>query len=105
MGGISVSIANLNADYEQIKSTFVDQVSKERKAQYLTGPAGGTGYTAKYGGNSYVLAKLVGSQAMSMGGAKTASNLTGSTHQWYLNCQRSSHVFHSSCRKCLRASL
>ena len=83
MGGISATIANLNADYNQIKSTYADLESKDRKAQYLTGPAGGTGYVANYGGKTYTLAKIVGSQAMSLKGAQTMSNLTGATHQWY----------------------
>jgi len=83
MGGISATIANLNADYSQIKSTYADLESKDRKAQYLTGPAGGTGYVANYGGKTYTLAKIVGSQAMSLKGAQTMSNLTGATHQWY----------------------
>lgn len=83
MGGISAAIANLNADYNQIKSTYADLESKDRKAQYLTGPAGGTGYVANYGGKTYTLAKIVGSQAMSLKGAQTMSNLTGATHQWY----------------------
>lgn len=83
MGGISAAIANLNADYDKIKSTYADLESKDRKAQYLTGPAGGTGYVANYGGKTYTLAKIVGSQAMSLKGAQTMSNLTGATHQWY----------------------
>lgn len=87
MGGISAAIANLNADYNQIKSTYADLETKDRKAQYLTGPAGvpagGTGYVANYGGKTYTLAKIVGSQAMSLKGAQTMSNLTGATHQWY----------------------
>lgn len=83
MGGISAAIANLNADYNQIKSTYADLESKDRKAQYLTGPAGGTGYVANYGDKAYTLAKIVGSQAMSLKGAQTMSNLTGATHQWY----------------------
>lgn len=83
MGGISAAISNLNADYDKIKSTYADLESKDRKAQYLTGPAGGTGYVANYGGKTYTLAKIVGSQAMSLKGAQTMSNLTGATHQWY----------------------
>lgn len=87
MGGISAAIANLNADYNQIKSTYADLETKDRKAQYLTGPAGvpagGTGYVANYGSKTYTLAKIVGSQAMSLKGAQTMSNLTGATHQWY----------------------
>lgn len=83
MGGISAAIANLNANYDEIKSTYADLETKDRKAQYLTGPAGGTGYVANYGGKTYTLAKIVGSQAMSLKGAQTMSNLTGATHQWY----------------------
>jgi outer membrane protein OmpA-like peptidoglycan-associated protein len=88
MYGISATIANLNADYNQIKSTYADLESKDRKAQYLTGPAGvregqTEGYVAKYGEKSYPLAKIIGSQAMSLKGAQTMSNLTGATHQWY----------------------
>ena len=88
IGGISASITNLNPDYEQIKSTYADLESKERKAQYLTGPGGveegkETGYVANYGNSSYPLAKIVGSKAMSLGAAKTQSNLTGASHLWY----------------------
>lgn len=88
MGGISVAIANLNADYNQIKTTYSDLTTKDKKAQYLTGPSGvregqTEGYVAKYGEKSYPLAKIIGSQAMSLGGAATQSNLTGATHQWY----------------------
>lgn len=81
--GISIAVNNLNADYDEIKSTYVDQVSKEKKAQRLTRPNGGMGFDVTYNGKSYELAKIIGSQAMSMGAAKTPSNLTGATHQWY----------------------
>lgn len=54
MGGISVAIANLNADYNQIKTTYSDLTTKDKKAQYLTSPSGvregqTEGYVAKYG--------------------------------------------------------
>lgn len=86
--GISLALAPLNADYEQIKSTYSDLETNQKKAQYLTGPSGGSGFTVTYGSKSYILAKIVGSKAMSLGGAKdengkVSPNLTGSTHQWY----------------------
>jgi hypothetical protein len=81
--GISIAIANLNANYEQISSTYVDLKTKDRKAQRLTSPAGGAGYKVTYGSTEYELAKIVGSQAMSLGGAHEMSNLTGSSHLWY----------------------
>jgi hypothetical protein len=93
VGGISVAFAPLNADYGQIKSTYSDLETNERKAQYLTGPAGviegqTEGYVAEYGEKSYPLAKIIGSKAMSLGAAKdqngkVSPNLTGATHQWY----------------------
>lgn len=81
-GNISIVTKNLNPDYETIKKTYADTVSKERKGQYLT-DENGNKKTADYGGKTYTLAKIVGSQAMSMNGAATQSNLTGATHQWY----------------------
>ena len=81
-GNISIVTKNLNPDYETIKKTYADIVSKERKGQYLT-DENGNKKIADYGGKTYTLAKIVGSKAMSMKGAATKSNLTGATHQWY----------------------
>ena len=81
-GNISIVTKNLNPDYETIKNTYADTVSKERKGQYLT-DENGNKKIADYGGKTYTLAKIVGSKAMSMKGAATKSNLTGATHQWY----------------------
>ena len=81
-GNISIVTKNLNPDYETIKKTYADTVSKERKGQYLT-DENGNKKIADYGGKTYTLAKIVGSKAMSMNGAATKSNLTGATHQWY----------------------
>ena len=81
-GNISIVTKNLNPDYETIKNTYADTVSKERKGQYLT-DENGNKKIADYGGKTYTLAKIVGSKAMSMNGAATKSNLTGATHQWY----------------------
>ena len=81
-GNISIVTKNLNPDYKTIKNTYADTVSKERKGQYLTDEDGNK-KIADYGGKTYTLAKIVGSQAMSMKGAATKSNLTGATHQWY----------------------
>lgn len=81
-GNISIVTKNLNPDYETIKKTYADTVSKERKGQYLTDENGNKKF-ADYGGKTYTLAKIVGSKAMSMKGAATKSNLTGATHQWY----------------------
>ena len=81
-GNISIVTENLNPDYETIKKSYADPVSKQVRGQYLTDPSGNK-QTVNYGGTTYTLAKIVGSQAMSMGGANTPSNLTGATHQWY----------------------
>ena len=81
-GNISIVEENLKPDYETIKKSYADPVSKQVRGQYLTDPSGKK-QTVKYGGITYTLAKIVGSQAMSMKGAATKSNLTGATHQWY----------------------
>lgn len=81
-GNISIVKENLNPDYEIIKKSYADPVSKQVRGQYLTDPSGNK-QTVNYGGTTYTLAKIVGSQAMSMKGAATQSNLTGATHQWY----------------------
>lgn len=81
-GNISIVEENLKPDYETIKKSYADPVSKQVRGQYLTDPSGNK-QTVKYGGITYTLAKIVGSQAMSMKGAATKSNLTGATHQWY----------------------
>ena len=86
---ISIVTKNLNPDYETIKNTYADAVSSHKRAQYLAesngkyyeiNPSDG-GFNTNL--NKYRLAKIVGSQAMSMKGAATKSNLTGATHQWY----------------------
>ena len=81
-GNISIVTENIEPNYSVISGTYADTQSKERKAQYLT-DKGGNKKTVTYGTNSYVLAKIVGSQAMSMSAAKTPSNLTGASHLWY----------------------
>ena len=81
-GNISIVKENLNPDYETIKKSYADPISKQVRGQYLTDPSGNK-QTVNYGGITYTLAKIIGSQAMSMGGANTPSNLTGATHQWY----------------------
>lgn len=81
-GNISIVEKNLNPDYETIKKSYADPISKQVRGQYLTDPSGNK-QTVNYGGTTYTLAKIVGSQAMSMKGAATQSNLTGATHQWY----------------------
>lgn len=81
-GNISIVEENLKPDYETIKKSYADPVSKQVRGQYLTDPSGNK-QTVNYGGTTYTLAKIVGSQAMSMKGAATKSNLTGATHQWY----------------------
>lgn len=81
-GNISIVEENLKPNYETIKNSYADPVSKQVRGQYLTDPSGNK-QTVNYGGTTYTLAKIVGSQAMSMKGAATKSNLTGATHQWY----------------------
>ena len=81
--GISVTKDSLSPYYTMIESTYVDLTTKERKAQRLTSSFGGNGYKATYGSKTYELAKIIGSEAMSLGAAKTSSNLTGASHLWY----------------------
>lgn len=81
-GNISIVTENIDPIYENIVKSYADTASRERKAQYLTDKDGDK-KTVTYGTNSYVLAKIVGSQALSMGAAKTPSNLTGASHLWY----------------------
>lgn len=70
-GNISIANEPIDADYEKIKSTYADLQSNERKAQKLTNNDGNE-IIVKYGdsGESYVLAKQIGSEAMSLGNAK-----------------------------------
>ena len=82
VGGISVAVNNLAENYDVISGTYVDTKSVERKAQYLT-TNDGKKIKVTYGSDTYDLAKIVGSKAMSLGNAKIQSNLTGTTHQWY----------------------
>lgn len=82
LGGISQVLQELNPDYSIIRGTYADVNSSEIKAQYLTTNAG-TKIEVSYGSNSYVLAKIIGSNAMSLGDAKIQKNLTGATHKWY----------------------
>lgn len=81
-GGISQATSSLTPSYNVIVNTYADLTSKERKAQYLT-QSDGTKITISYGSNSYDLAKIVGSKAMGLGGAKNQLNLTGASHLWY----------------------
>lgn len=81
--GISITRDNLEPKYDIIEGTYADLTTSVRKAQYLT-TMSNTKYIAQYGdGQEYTLAKLVGSQALSLGAAKTQSNLTGASHLWY----------------------
>lgn len=81
--GISISVQNLDANYDTIAGTYADLTTNVRHAQYLTTDAN-VRYIAQYGnGQQYTLAKLIGSQAMSLNAAKTKSNLTGASHLWY----------------------
>lgn len=81
VGGISLTIANLNEDHSDIVKSYADTTSKERKGQYLTGPSG-TIFKATYGSTNYDLAKIVGSKAMGLGSAYD-NNLSGKDHLWY----------------------
>lgn len=81
-GGISQVLEELEPDYDVIKSTYADLTTKDRKAQYLTSNDG-TKRIISYGDDSYELAKIVGSKAMSLGNAKSEKNLTGNEHLWY----------------------
>ena len=79
--------------YEIIKETYADLESNERKAQYLTN-SDGEPYVAQYStfegadqvdmaSPSYTLAKIVGSQALSLSAAKNDSNFKSPAYQWY----------------------
>ena len=81
-GNISIVTENIDPVYEKIVKSYANTTSRERKAQYLTDKDGDK-KTVTYGTNSYVLAKIVGSQALSMSAAKTPSNLTSASHLWY----------------------
>lgn len=81
-GNISIVTENIDPIYENIVKSYANTTSRERKAQYLTDKDGDK-KTVTYGTNSYVLAKIVGSQALSMSAAKKQSNLTGASHLWY----------------------
>ena len=72
----------LRPDYEVVKKSYADPITSEKKAQFLTNKEGDA-ISVSYGGEKYTLAKMVGSGAMSMDGAKTKSNLTGKGHLWY----------------------
>jgi len=79
--GISNVNDNLQPNHEIIKLTYADLTSKQRKAQYLTTP-NGSKLTLNYRNNTYDLAKIVGSEAMSLSNAY-GENLTGPRHLWY----------------------
>ena len=86
---ISIATENIKATSTTVVKTYADAVSSHKRAQYLT-DSNGNYYeiNPSDGGfntdlDKYRLAKIVGSQAMSMKGAATKSNLTGATHQWY----------------------
>lgn len=79
--------------YEIIRDTYADLESNERKAQYLTN-SDGEPYVAQYStfegadqvdmaSPSYTLAKIVGSQALSLSAAKNDSNFKSPAYQWY----------------------
>lgn len=86
--------------YNIIKSTYADTVSAQRKAQRLTPNTGcsdsdGTGtYIAQYSNfnddgstsissPSYPLAKIVGSEALSLSAANKAGNFRSGSYVWY----------------------
>ena len=81
-GNISIVDKNLEADYDTIKKSYADTETSAIKAQYLTDEDGNR-IGIQYGGQFYTLAKIVGSEAMPMGGANVKSNLTGKDHLWY----------------------
>ena len=78
--GISQVLQPLNEDYETCEKTFADTNNDKNSPQYLTSN-GGSKITISYGSNSYVLGKIVGSQALALSQAK-GKNLSGPTHQW-----------------------
>lgn len=88
-GNISIANEPIDADYTRIKKTYADPVTNEKKAQKLTNNDG-KNIEVKYGdsGESYVLAKQIGSEAMSLGNASNgnggvSANVTKSPYQWY----------------------
>ena len=87
-GNISIATDNIEENPDKIAKTYADAVSSHKRAQYLTNNDSIYEIDPKDGGiNSnlpkYRLAKIVGSQAMSLGAAKTPSNLSGASHLWY----------------------
>lgn len=81
--GVSLATEKLNPNHEVIKSTYADLQSKERKAQYLTDNEGNE-YTVKYGdGQTYTLAKIIGSKALSLGNAYGSKLTAKSGYAWY----------------------
>ena len=88
-GNISITKENIEPIYSSITSyTYADAVSSHKRAQYITDKnsvcevnSQDCGFVSNL--QKYRLAKIVGSQAMSMGAAKTSSNLTGASHLWY----------------------
>lgn len=80
--GISIAVKNLANDYDTIKDSYADTQTSVKHAQYLTTDAS-VRYQANYGGSNYTLAKIIGSQALSLGAAKNSANLNGASHLWY----------------------
>jgi hypothetical protein len=82
--GISIVSEPINMNYETIKSTFSDLVSKKRKAQYLTDKNGQTIDVAEG-----TLAKQVSIKSDSLGSAKgngtggCSTLVTKNPHTWY----------------------
>jgi len=88
-GNISITKENIEPIYSSITSyTYADAVSSYKRAQYITDRnsvcevnSQDCGFVSNL--SKYRLAKMVGSQALSMSAAKTPSNLTGASHLWY----------------------
>lgn len=87
---VSLVKTPLPANYDILKKTYADLESNERKGQYLTDADGNkllaTSFTFGIDGgssNTVVLAKIIGSQALSLASAKKTSNLTAPPHEWF----------------------
>jgi hypothetical protein len=89
--GISIATQILDEDYDDIKRTFADTTSKERKAQYLS-DKDGNAIKAKYHEENVkdedmCLAKIVDSSALSLAAAKNGNTLssyvTKKPYEWY----------------------
>lgn len=83
---ISITVKPLNPDYETIRKTYADLVSKEKKGEYITGEDGRKlyfFYNEADKDKNLCLAKYVGSKALGLASAKIKKNLENKPYNWY----------------------